>query len=108
VWASADISAEEEIFGGRVKFGCYVDVVFTDESRASFETHERFAGEVARRLGDEADFAASAELVVRRCYFEREEGFYVTVYVFGYGHNENEARANWGRAATIVRRVMTR
>jgi len=43
---------------------------------------------------------------VRRCYYagdgDVEEGFYFTLYVSGYGNDEDGARQNWGVGLKLV------
>jgi hypothetical protein len=71
-WQSREIAPEEEIFGDR-KFVSYVDLVFQDEAaRCSFEKHESFAKELCRLLAHAPGIAASVEIVIRRCYFHRD------------------------------------
>jgi len=71
-WLSREIAPEEEVFGDR-KFVSYVDLVFQDEAaRCSLEKHEEYAGELCRLLAHAPDIAASVEIVIRRCYFHRD------------------------------------
>jgi hypothetical protein len=48
---------------------------------------------------------------LRRCYFRDgegiREGFYVTLYVFGYGSDEAKARQQWGIALKLAANAMT-
>jgi hypothetical protein len=43
---------------------------------------------------------------VRRCYFggesELQEGFYCTLYVSGYGHDDASARQNWAMGLSFA------
>jgi hypothetical protein len=72
-WHSREVTAEEEIFGDR-KFVSYIDLVFVDEAdQCSFEKHEAFVRELCRLLGHAPEIAAMVELVIRRCYYHREE-----------------------------------
>ncbi|MGA2965608.1 MAG: hypothetical protein ABSD64_05300 [Terriglobales bacterium] len=105
-WATTELSAEEEIYGAPHKFASYVDVVFANIEgrlsllRRSFPAHEQFARELVERLRRTPEMPSSAEVCVRRCFFEEEsgvqEGFYCTLYVNGYGDDEAGARRNWG------------
>ena len=105
----AEISLAEEIFGADAKFGGYIDFVFEDARRFSFEVHERFARECVERLRNAPELPASAEFIIRRAVFhdgEIREGFYFTLYVFGYGPDQNVARAQWGLALRQVIQVV--
>jgi hypothetical protein len=107
LWASDEIQPEEQIFGVPWKFGSYVDLVFSaPDSRFDFAGHEDFLKELTALLNKAPDIAASAEFLLRRCYYhtdhEARDGFYVTAYVFGYGENEMKARQQWGVALELV------
>ena len=106
-WSSTEINAEEEIFGAAVKFGSYIDLLFTQESlRSSFEEHEQFAKRVTQLLKRVPEIPAAAELLIRRCFFhvedEVQEGFYITFYLFGYGDEESQARQRWAIALKLM------
>ena len=107
VWSSDQMSPEEEIFASKIKFGCYVDLLFSQESwRLSFAHHENAVRRLTRILQEASGVSAAAEFLVRRCYFQREqqvmEGFYITMYLFGYGGDENEARRRWGAGLRLA------
>ena len=69
VWSSTEISPEEEIFGGTYKFGCYVDLLFSDaRSRFSFPAHEQLAKRVTQFVQRAPEIPAAAEFLIRRCY----------------------------------------
>lgn len=96
-WLSREINVEEEIFGADLKFGSYVDLVFSDEApRFSFPAHEGAVKRIVQRLRGAADFPASAQLLVRRCFYGEGAGFYLTLYLFGYGADQDAARKQWG------------
>jgi hypothetical protein len=106
-WSSSDINPEEEIFGAPWKFGSYVDLLFSDASaRFSFEDHESLLKELTTLLKRVPEIPASAEFLLRRCYYhdtdELHAGFYVTFYLFGYGQDEAKARQQWGIALKLV------
>jgi hypothetical protein len=72
-WSSEEVAPEEEIFGDR-KFVSYIDLVFINKAdRCSFEKHEAFAQDLCRLLGHAPEIAATVELVIRRCYYHRED-----------------------------------
>ena len=107
VWASSEINPEEEIFGGRYKFGSYVDLLFADEhARREFPRHEELARRLSALLKKAPEIPASAEFLVRRCYYHQADeiltGFYVTCYVFGYGEDEAQAHQRWAIALKLV------
>lgn len=106
-WASTDVNPEEEIFGTACKFGSYVDMLFSDDGvRFSFEAHEQLASRLSDLLKKAPEMAAAAELLIRRCYYHvadgMREGFYVTLYVFGYGDDEAQARRQWAIGLKLV------
>jgi hypothetical protein len=106
-WGTEEINPEEEIFGVPWKFGSYVDFVFTDPpTRHSFEDHEKLLKKLTDLLKWVPEIPASAEFLLRRCFFHEgetvREGFYVTCYLFGYGSDENMARQQWGIGMRLV------
>ena len=99
-WSSTEINPEEEIFGAAYKFCSYVDLLFSQEtSRCSFAEHEQFAKRITQLLKRVPEIPAAAELLVRRCFYhaggEIRDGFYITLYLFGYGDDEVQARQRW-------------
>jgi hypothetical protein len=111
---SAELNPEEEIFGATEKFGCYVDIMFSNESlRISFQEYESFAKRVVELLKLAPEIPAAAELLIRRCFRHESdgthEGFYITCYVFGYGDDESQARQRWAigleLAANAIRQI---
>lgn len=105
-WMSREINPEEEIFGQPCKFGSYVDLLFTDTAiRFSFEAHERFVKSVVKLLQCVPEIPASAEFLLRRCFYHEgddlRDGFYMTCYLFGYGLDEAKARQQWAMALKL-------
>lgn len=100
-WPSTDILPEEAIFGSASKFGSYIDLIFSESGpRFSFSEHEQLAGGLCRLLRRTPEIPATAEFLIRRCYYRdggnsSEQGFYVTFYSFGFGSNEAAARRQW-------------
>ena len=91
----------------RHKLGSYVDLVFTDvDHRSSFAFHEQFAKRLTELLRRAPQASSSVEVCLRRCYFgdvdEIREGFYFTVYINGYGSDNESARWNWGVALNLT------
>jgi hypothetical protein len=111
VWSSDQMNPEEEIFVSKIKFGCYVDLLFSQEpSRLSFVQHENAVRRLTKILQEAPRVPAAAEFLVRRCYYHREqqvsEGFYITLYLFGYGADENQARRQWGVGLKLAERAI--
>ena len=108
-WASNQINSDEEIFGAAGKFGGYVDFLFSDPpNRYSFPKHEQFARRITELLKRVPEIPASAEFLLRRCYYHQQnsaeirEGFYITFYLFGYGEDEKQACQRWALALRLV------
>ena len=106
-WSSTEINPEEEIFGAARKFCSYVDIVFSAEtSRCSFAEHEQIARRITQLLKRVPEIPAATELLIRRCFYhsgdQLEEGFYITLYLFGYGDDEAQARHRWAIALKLV------
>jgi hypothetical protein len=107
-WSSSEMNPEERIFGAAIKFGCYVDFVFTEHSRRfSLADHENLAKSLTELLKRAPEIPAAAEFMIRRCYFRAdpqntEAGFYVTSYVFGYGSDEDHAKTQWAIGLKLV------
>jgi hypothetical protein len=106
VWETSEMSVEDEVFDASVKFGSYVDLLFRDDRRFSFEACERWAREfvVAAKRAPQAH--ASAELLIRRCFFPERSGFYFTLYVFGFGNAAPTARQRWVEALQEILRCL--
>ncbi|MGC2197332.1 MAG: hypothetical protein WA628_21835 [Terriglobales bacterium] len=111
-WSTDEINPEEEIFGAPWKFGSYVDLLFTNpRARFSFEDHENLLKELTKLLQRVPDIPAAAEFLLRRCHYHGKagvrDGFYVTLYVFGYGEDEAKARRQWEIALKLVGNAVT-
>jgi hypothetical protein len=121
-----ELTVEDEPFGTSGKFGSYVDVLFASPVvRRSLEQNEACARNLVRLLERAPEMPASAEFLVRRCFFASDrtdavdrteddrtgdrtdgEGFYMTCYVFGYSDHEEEARRHWGSALRLLGRAL--
>lgn len=113
VWASTEMTVEDEIFGAATKFGSYVDLLFTDQpSRFSLAAHKQFVERVTELLKRVPHIPASAEFLIRRCFYhsnqsaETRDGFYITHYLFGYGDQESQARQQWAIGITLVQNAV--
>ena len=112
VWYSTQMNIEDDIFGASSKFGSYVDLLFSDtDLRFSLKSHEKIARDLTGLLKKSPDIPASAEFLIRRCYYQNENqepafGFYVSFYLFGYGEGEEESRKRWGIALKLVKNAI--
>lgn len=112
VWASSEINPEEEIFNEPHKFASYIDLLFSDEAaQMSLENHESLLRRLTGLLQRVPEIPASAEFLLRRCFYHKDasvqEGFYVTFYLFGFGQDEVKARAQWAIALQLVSAAIT-
>ena len=107
-WFSEEISEEEKIFGAKCKFGSYVDLTFHQKPpQSSFPMHEAFGNRLVELLKRAPEMPASVEIIIRRAHYEDapdtvREGCYFTLYVFGFGDDEEDARKAWGIALRLV------
>jgi len=115
VWFTEELSEEEEILGAACKAASYVDVIFTDdERRFDQHAHEQLAQRICKLLSLVPEISAAAELALRRCYFhhggdiaaDSDLGFYLTIYVSGYGDDSAEAWQRWGIAMKLVENAL--
>jgi hypothetical protein len=100
-WETSEMSAEEEVYDASHKFASYVDLVFSEIAAClSLSRHQQFVKKLVELLRRAPEIPAAAELCVRRCYVSQgsamRDGFYLTLYVSGYGNDEARARQNWG------------
>jgi len=110
-WSSTEINPEEEIFGAACKFGSYVDLLFSDsDSRLAFAEHEQLARQVYQLLKRVPEIPAASELIIRRCFYHLgdavRDGFHVTLYLFGYGDDDVQARQHWAIALKLVENAL--
>lgn len=98
-WQTDEFSPDERTAfpQARTKFASYVDLVF---SRKEFNFHREHYEQLARRLLPlltAAPAAARAELCLRRCLFRIQGawGFYLTLFLYGYGRDAESARQEW-------------
>jgi hypothetical protein len=112
VWSSAEMNPDEDIFAAAVKFGSYVDLIFSEPSRRfSLMDHEDLAKNLTELLKRAPEIPASAEFLIRRCYYNYDDdrmrdGFYITVYIFGYGGYESRARKQWAIGLKLVENAL--
>ncbi|HKS75185.1 MAG TPA: hypothetical protein VJQ82_18400 [Terriglobales bacterium] len=101
-WSTTDLNPEEDIFRATHKFGSYIDLLFSSGQRFSFEQNENLARHLAQLLKRVPEIPASAEFLIRRCYFADAEGYYITFYLFGYGEDEQKAHQQWTIGLKLV------
>jgi hypothetical protein len=116
VWIDDELGEAEEIYDGHLKVCSYLDLVRRNQSeRISFEQHEQWVKSAASDLRTiRTDEPIACEFIVRRCWYhpdsrpddEAEPGLYVTLYVFGYGDDEAEARATWAAGVTLATDIL--
>ncbi len=117
VWTEDELSEAEAIYEAKTKLGCYVDHLFAgtgdgvNEMRFDFERHERVAERLVELLGRVPPISAAVEVIIRRCYYHLDDdpvrpGFYMTIYVFGYGVDVADARKRWGIALDLLQNVV--
>ena len=131
VWLSSEVAPEEEIFGDR-KFVSYIDLVFVDqEDQCSLEKHEVFVRELCRLLSHAPEIPATAELVIRHCYYHQEDfsfekstepngpqssategatasvtGFCITAYMTGFGDHDHDPVRRWAIALHLLQNAI--
>jgi hypothetical protein len=116
IWTDDDLGEADEIYDAQLKVCSYIDLVRRSESeRSSFHQHEKWVKSAALASQPlEMDDPIVCEFIVRRCWYhsgsrpdnEPEPGFYVTLYVSGYGSDEAGARAMWARGLTQVSGIL--
>ncbi|MDP9160827.1 MAG: hypothetical protein M3O09_11455 [Acidobacteriota bacterium] len=110
-WSTTDINPQDEIFDLPIKFGSYVDLLFSEhEPRFSFSKHEQLAQHLTQLLKRAPEMPASAEFLIRRCYYHSEtditEGFYFTFYLFGFGDELAQAQMRWEVGVRLVQNAI--
>ena len=77
--------------------------------RTELEVHERLAKELVQMLEADEALEATAEIVVRRCYFHRgtepeesDNGYCMTLWLAGYGTTLAEAAKCGTRALELA------
>jgi hypothetical protein len=115
VWIENELDEAEDVYDVNLKMCSYIDLVRRNESeRFSFEQHEQWVKSASTTLSNIGPHPVACELIVRRCWYcassssddELVPGFYITLYLFGYGNDEAEARARWRGGLTRVSGVL--
>ena len=114
-WLTNELDAEDGAFGSPWKFGSYIDLFFADRQRQlNLGEHEEFAAALKNLLAKVPDFAAAADIVLRRCYYHRPEyspdhsddGYCLTFYLIGYGDDEADAKKSWTIGLKLVQNAL--
>lgn len=123
VWEEAAEPAEN-FYGACFAQHCYVDVVLTGQARSlrdSLEAHELLARQTVQLLEADDALEATAEIVVRRCYFHRttlssestgtpdetsDAGYCLTLYLSGFGASAGEATERWSQAVQVAAKCL--
>jgi hypothetical protein len=104
VWTDEALAAEN-LYNANFTHSCYVDLVLAGQqapNRDSLDLHEHIAETLAQSLDGNESLDASAEIVIRRCYFHHdpepegsEAGYALTLFLTGYGTSPEEASRFW-------------
>jgi len=115
VWIEDELGEAENIYDANLKMCSYIDLVRRNESeRFSFEQHEKLVKSASTTLSNIGPHPIACELIVRRCWYhtgssadaEHVPGFYITLYLFGYGNDDAQARTRWAGGLTRVSGVL--
>ncbi len=115
VWIENELGEAEDVYDAKLKMCSYVDIVRRNESeRFSFEQHKQWVKSATMRLHNIGPHPIACELIVRRCWYHADSraddqpvsGFYITLYLFGYGNDGTEARTRWTGGITRVSGVL--
>jgi len=111
-WQTDEFSPDERAAfpQAQTKYASYVDLVF---SRDAFNFHRRHYEQLAHRLIPlllPTSTAARTELCLRHCHFRPHEewGFYLTVFLHGYGRDAAEAEHQWTEALEVFESALQR
>lgn len=117
VWLSREVMKRDTVDKWQV--ASYIDLIlkkpkekFSDLPR-SFEEYSHVLQEIVDELSRDLSIEnASAEFIVRRCYFRRGRGgrmgLFATLYVFGFGATKKEARQAWTEGLGLVESALIR
>ncbi len=105
-WFDSLMDVEDEPYDSVMKCASYVDVFLANDVLAPFLEQEKRGREIVKQVHAAEDLPARMELVVRRAYFGEVQGFYWTIYLFGYGEDLPAARTAWTSALQVLQSVM--
>lgn len=111
VWTDKTDVAEN-LYNAEFLQGSYIDVVLAEQAdglRGELDVHQRLAKKLAQLLEADEVLEATAETVVRRCYFHRraeaeesDAGYCLTLWLTGYGASPAEAGERWASAMELA------
>lgn len=109
-WTTNEFSGGERASfpAAQAKYASYIDLFF---ARDAFNSHRRHYQELTRRLVQQLapeSPAARAELCLRHCYYRERNawGYYLTIFLYGYGTGPREAHEQWAAGLAALRRVL--
>jgi hypothetical protein len=115
VWSEEAIPAEN-LYDAAFTHCCYVDLILAEETpsgRDNLDLHQGMAKHLALSLEAHEALEASAEIVVRRCYFHRDvtaedsdPGYCLTLFLTGYGSSPTEASRSWQQALEVAAQTL--
>jgi hypothetical protein len=119
VWSDEAIAAENLYDATHIQ-SSYVDLVLATAgapARASLDLHQRLAQKLAEIFETEEALEATADIVVRRCYFHRyfhpdetaedsTAGYCLTLFLTGYGTSASQAQRSLERALEFAARCL--
>jgi hypothetical protein len=111
VWSTSEMDADDEVFGEKIKFSSYIDLLLASGVRNSFPQCEQFVQTLTRLLRQAPDLSSAAQFIVRRCWDHRggekvSERFYITFYLHGYGADVQEAQQRWAIGLTLAQNAI--
>lgn len=111
-WTTSEFSTQERAAfpAARAKFASYVDPVFAP---APLNLHPQHYEQLGRRLAQQLapqPVPARAELCLRHCYYhaQRVWGFYLTIFLYGYGTKPDDAQQHWATGLAALARALDR
>ena len=108
--ATFPVHPERSRRAARTKFASYVDLVFAPPPFNFHRQHyEQLAERLAQQLAPEPA-AARVELCLRHCYYHPRQswGFYLTIFLYGYGGQQAEAEREWAAGLAALAQALLR
>ena len=111
-WLTEDFSSMERTGfpAARIKFASYLDLVFSQPVlNFQSEHYEQLARRIVQQLSP-SPVPARAELCLRHCYYHAQQawGYYLTIFLYGYGSDEGVAGRHWATALEALGEALTR
>lgn len=109
-WTTSEFSPGERAGfpAARTKFASYVDLIF---ARPPFNFDRRHYEQLASRLSQlvaREPVRARAELCLRHCYYHAQQawGYYLTIFLYGYGAHPAQAQQQWAAGLAALQRAL--